>query len=71
MQLGYALSSEEHAPLDLIRYAQHAEEAGFDFALISDHYHPWVMTAARAERAVWCTIGASRRRRRVCDSAPA
>ena len=42
VQLGYALSSEEHTPNDLVRYAQGAEEVGFAFALISDHYHPWL-----------------------------
>src|SRR5262245_58470460 len=40
MQLGYWLSREEHAPIDLVRHAQAAEEAGFTFALISDHVHP-------------------------------
>ena len=39
---GYALSSEEHAPSDLVRNARMAEEAGFEFALISDHFHPWI-----------------------------
>ena len=33
--LGYALSSEEHAPADLVRHARLAEEHGFTFALIS------------------------------------
>src|SRR5262245_20457254 len=42
IELGYALSSEEHSPNDLVRYAQRAEEAGFAFALSSDHYHPWI-----------------------------
>lgn len=37
MQIGYALSSEEHRPLDLVRSAKRAEEAGFSFAVISDH----------------------------------
>src|ERR671924_1214146 len=41
MELGYALSSEEHPPADLIRHAKLAEEAGFGFGLISDHIHPW------------------------------
>ncbi|HEV8711659.1 MAG TPA: hypothetical protein VGX03_02385 [Candidatus Binatia bacterium] len=40
-EIGYALSSEEHGPNDLIRYAQRAEQVGFSFALISDHYHPF------------------------------
>jgi G6PDH family F420-dependent oxidoreductase len=42
MELGYALSSEEHRPLDLVEHARRAEEAGFTFALVSDHYHPWI-----------------------------
>ena len=41
MQLGYALSCEEHRPTDLVRFARRAEQAGFEFAMISDHYHPW------------------------------
>lgn len=32
---GYALSSEEHRPQDLVRNARRAEEEGFSFALIS------------------------------------
>jgi alkanesulfonate monooxygenase SsuD/methylene tetrahydromethanopterin reductase-like flavin-dependent oxidoreductase (luciferase family) len=39
--VGYSLSSEEISPKDLVRYAKRAEELGFGFALISDHYHPW------------------------------
>ena len=30
MELGYALSSEEHCPLDLVRNAARPEEAGQD-----------------------------------------
>lgn len=54
---GYALSSEEHAPNDLIRYAQRAEQAGFSFALISDHYHPWTDRQGQAPFA-WSVLGA-------------
>jgi coenzyme F420-dependent glucose-6-phosphate dehydrogenase len=57
MELGYALSSEEHPPINLVRYAQRAEEVGFDFALISDHYHPWVDRQGQSP-FVWTTIGA-------------
>jgi hypothetical protein len=28
--LGYKLSSEEHSPLDLVRYAQMAQDSGYD-----------------------------------------
>jgi coenzyme F420-dependent glucose-6-phosphate dehydrogenase len=55
-ELGYALSSEEHAPNDLVRFARRAEEVGFAYALVSDHYHPW--TDRQGQSAfVWATIG--------------
>jgi G6PDH family F420-dependent oxidoreductase len=54
--IGYALSSEEHAPNDLIRYARRAEEAGFTFAFISDHYHPWIDRQGHSP-FVWSVIG--------------
>ena len=57
MRLGYALSSEEHPPLDLVRDARRAEEAGFEFALVSDHFHPWIDRQGQAP-FVWAVIGA-------------
>ena len=54
---GYALSSEEHAPADLVRNAQLAEEAGFEFALISDHFHPWIDRQGNSP-FVWSVLGA-------------
>ena len=56
-ELGYALSCEEHAPNDLVRYARRAEEVGFTYALISDHYHPWVDSQGQSP-FVWSVIGA-------------
>jgi coenzyme F420-dependent glucose-6-phosphate dehydrogenase len=56
MQIGYALSSEEHTPLDLVRNAVRAEEAGFPFSLISDHYHPWIDRQGN-NPFVWTVIG--------------
>ena len=56
MELGYALSSEEHSPADLVANARAAEEAGFGFALISDHIHPWV-DAQGHSAFVWSVIG--------------
>jgi G6PDH family F420-dependent oxidoreductase len=55
-ELGYALSSEEHSPNDLVRHAKAAEDAGFSFALISDHYHPWVDRQGHSA-FVWSVIG--------------
>jgi coenzyme F420-dependent glucose-6-phosphate dehydrogenase len=56
VELGYALSSEEHSPADLVRNARAAEEAGFGFGLISDHIHPWV-DAQGHSAFVWAVIG--------------
>jgi coenzyme F420-dependent glucose-6-phosphate dehydrogenase len=57
VQIGYALSSEEHEPNDLVRNARRAEEAGFTFALISDHYHPWTDRQGHSP-FVWSVLGA-------------
>ena len=57
MEFGYALSSEEHEPADLVRNARAAEEAGFGFGLISDHIHPWV-DAQGHSAFVWGVLGA-------------
>ncbi|MCM4079577.1 TIGR03557 family F420-dependent LLM class oxidoreductase [Paractinoplanes hotanensis] len=42
MKLGYKLAAEAFGPKELIRQAVRAEQAGFDFVEISDHYHPWL-----------------------------
>jgi len=55
-RFGYALSSEEHRPLDLIRYAGLAEEAGFEFAFLSDHFHPWLDRQGQSPFA-WSVLG--------------
>jgi len=57
VKIGYAMSSEEHTPNDLVRHAQLAEQAGFTFALISDHFHPWVDAQGHSP-FVWSVIGA-------------
>jgi coenzyme F420-dependent glucose-6-phosphate dehydrogenase len=56
-EIGYNLSSEEHPPNDLVRYAKRAEESGFSFAAISDHFHPWVDQQGQSP-FVWSVIGA-------------
>lgn len=63
--LGYALSSEEHGPNQLVSFAKLAEDAGFDFAFISDHYHPWVYKQGNSP-FVWAVIGGiSRETKRI------
>ena len=42
MKIGYKLIAEAYGPAEMVRQCVAAEEAGFDFVEISDHYHPWV-----------------------------
>ncbi|MDP9303453.1 MAG: TIGR03557 family F420-dependent LLM class oxidoreductase [Actinomycetota bacterium] len=56
MELGYSLSSEEHRPLALVEHARRAEEAGFSFALVSDHFHPWIDRQGESP-FVWGVLG--------------
>jgi coenzyme F420-dependent glucose-6-phosphate dehydrogenase len=55
-EVGYALSSEEHEPNVLIDNARRAEEAGFTFSLISDHFHPWTSKQGQSP-FVWAVLG--------------
>ena len=57
VEIGYKLSSEEHGPSDLVGYARRAEEAGFTFASISDHIHPWIDAQGHSP-FVWGVLGA-------------
>src|SRR4051812_5488277 len=57
VEIGYALSSEEHTASALLANARAAEEAGFGFAFISDHYHPWSDRQGQSP-FVWSVIGA-------------
>jgi G6PDH family F420-dependent oxidoreductase len=54
---GLTLSSEEHPPAKLVELAVAAEEAGFDFVSISDHYHPWIGEQGHSP-FVWSVLGA-------------
>ena len=40
VKLGYKLMAEEHGPTALVRNTVRAEQAGFAFAAISDHFFP-------------------------------
>lgn len=57
VSFGYTLSSEEHAPTELVSNAVRAEELGFDFVSISDHFHPWVSAQGHSP-FVWSVLGA-------------
>ena len=55
-EIGYSLSSEEHPPNDMVRFAQRAEDVGFSFIGVSDHFHPWVDAQGHSP-FVWSVIG--------------
>ncbi|SFC19812.1 F420-dependent oxidoreductase, G6PDH family [Halobiforma haloterrestris] len=55
--IGYKLICEEHGPRDLVEYATLAEESSFEFAMISDHFHPWTSTQGESP-FVWNVVGA-------------
>jgi coenzyme F420-dependent glucose-6-phosphate dehydrogenase len=57
IELGYQPSSEEHPAPDLVGYARRAEEVGFSYAVISDHFHPWMHRQGQAP-FVWSVLGA-------------
>ena len=39
--IGFHASHELFSPADLVQHVQHAESAGFQTAMCSDHFHPW------------------------------
>jgi G6PDH family F420-dependent oxidoreductase len=57
LKLGYKLMSEEHGPKALVDNARLAEQAGFDFAAISDHFSPWLEEQGHSPLA-WAVLGA-------------
>ncbi|MEV7190532.1 TIGR03557 family F420-dependent LLM class oxidoreductase [Streptomyces sp. NPDC093510] len=56
MKIGYKLAAEAFGPAELVRQAVLAEQAGFDFVEISDHYHPWLDNQGHSPFA-WTVLG--------------
>jgi coenzyme F420-dependent glucose-6-phosphate dehydrogenase len=55
-EIGFTLASEDWSPRELVQLAQRAEEVGFEYALISDHIHPWNDNQGSSP-FVWSVIG--------------
>src|SRR5215217_6888523 len=56
--IGYHASHEQFAPSVLLRLVVAAEEAGFDCAKSSDHFHPWSERQGESGFA-WSWLGAA------------
>ncbi|MEM7022922.1 MAG: glucose-6-phosphate dehydrogenase (coenzyme-F420) [Pseudomonadota bacterium] len=48
LTLGYKASAEQFPPRELLDFAVHAENVGFDSIMISDHFQPWRHTGGHA-----------------------
>jgi G6PDH family F420-dependent oxidoreductase len=58
VRIGYTMMCEQRSPADLVRDVVNAEKAGFEFAVISDHFHPWLEAQGHAPYA-WSVLGAA------------
>lgn len=56
-KFGYFCGHEQWQPEVLVRHAVLAEQAGFDFIVVSEHFHPWVDDTSASGYA-YATIGA-------------
>ncbi len=56
-RFGYTLMTEQSGPRELVEYSASAEQVGFDFEVMSDHYSPWITEQGHAPYA-WATLGA-------------
>src|SRR3989441_829813 len=57
-RIGYTMMCEQAGPKQLVRDVALAEEAGFDFAVISDHFSPWLDSQGHSPYA-WSVLGAA------------
>jgi G6PDH family F420-dependent oxidoreductase len=58
VQVGYTLMCEQSGPRALVENAVRAEEVGFDFAVISDHFSPWLAEQGHSPFA-WSVLAAA------------
>jgi len=57
-EFGYTMMGEQSRPDQLVRDVCSAEEAGFDFSVISDHYQPWLSEQGHSPYT-WSVLGAA------------
>ncbi|WP_017604252.1 TIGR03557 family F420-dependent LLM class oxidoreductase [Nocardiopsis alkaliphila] len=57
MRVGYKLFAEGYGPREIVEQAVRAEQVGFDFVEISDHFHPWLFSHQHSG-FVWSMLAA-------------
>ncbi len=57
-RFGYTMMCEQSRPDRLVRDVQLAEQAGFEFSVISDHFQPWLSEQGHSGYA-WSILGAA------------
>ncbi|MEU9146052.1 LLM class F420-dependent oxidoreductase [Streptomyces sp. NPDC048349] len=58
VRIGYTMMTEQAGPRELVSHVVGAEQAGFDFSVISDHFFPWLEEQGHAPYA-WSVLGAA------------
>jgi G6PDH family F420-dependent oxidoreductase len=57
-EFGYTMMCEQSRADQLVRDVRLAEQAGFDFSVISDHYQPWLASQGHSPYT-WAVLGAA------------
>lgn len=64
IRFGYRAVAEQYTPTQLMEFAVDAENQGFEFISISDHFHPWFHQGGHAAFAwAWIAAAAERTKR--------
>src|SRR3954462_9941618 len=64
LRLGYKASAEQFGPVELLEFAVHAEQCGFDSVVVSDHFQPWRHTGGHEPFSFsWLRAGGARTER--------
>ena len=58
MEIGYTMMCEQSGPKQLVSDLRQAEDAGFDFSVVSDHIFPWLDSQGHSPYA-WSVLGAA------------
>ena len=64
VEVGYTMMGQQRSPKDLVNDLIHAEQAGFDFSVISDHFLPCLEEQGHSGYA-WSILGAAQATGRI------